>query len=444
MTPGVTLAEVRLWGALVGHVAWDERRDIGVFEYTPEYVASGVELAPLTMPLREGPYDFLSLNRETYRGLPGMLADSLPDKFGHALIDQWLAESQRAPDSFNSVERLLYIGTRGMGALEFQPAIEKQGAGNLSLDIAELVNLSSKVLALREEERTQLNPVASDANVKGIENILAVGTSAGGARAKAIIAWNEETKEVRSGQVDAGDGFSYWLLKFDGVSNNRDKELADPQGYGRIEYAYYRMAVAAGIDMMESRLMHENGRAHFMTRRFDRTDAGQKLHMQTLCALGHFDFNVPGGTSYEQAFLTLEQLGLGMRDKEQLFLRMVFNVLAYNRDDHTKQIAFLMDKAGDWRLSPAYDMTYAYNPVGEFTSGHQMTVNRKRDGITDDDLLAVAERQGLKLSAAKRQLAKVKAVLAQWEGYAAEATVSAEKAKAIATLIADNPVAGPG
>jgi serine/threonine-protein kinase HipA len=387
------------------------------------------------MPLREGPYDFPGLNVETFKGLPGMLADSLPDKFGNALIDQWLAESQRAPESFNAVERLLYIGTRGMGALEFQPAIGKADTQNISLDIEQLVQLSSEVLAAREQEGSLLNPKESDKNVEGIENILAVGTSAGGARAKAIIAWNETTAEVRSGQISAGDGFAYWLLKFDGVSNNKDKELADPKGYGCIEYAYYLMATAAGIDMMESRLLKENGRAHFMTRRFDRTATGQKLFMQSLCALGHFDFNMPGGTSYEQAFLVGEQLGLGMRAKEQLYLRMVFNVLAYNRDDHTKQISFLMDKSGDWSLSPAYDMTYSYNPNGQFTSRHQMTVNRKREDINDEDFLAVAKRQGLKLSSAKRMIDAVRAVLDDWFAYADQATVSAQKSESIGRLI---------
>ena len=431
----MTLGEVRLWGAVIGNVAWDDNRDIGVFEYTSDYLDSGVELAPLKMPLKEGPYDFPSLNRQTFKGLPGMLADSLPDKFGNALIDQWLAESKQDPESFNSVERLLYIGTRGMGALEFQPAIGKIDTQKISLDIQELVKLSSKVLKLREEQSFTLSPYEADENVEGIENILAVGTSAGGARAKAIIAWNETTEQVRSGQISAGDGFTYWLLKFDGVSNNKDKELADPAGYGCIEYAYYLMATATGIEMMESRLMSENGRAHFMTRRFDRTDDGEKLYMQSLCALGHHDFNMPGSTSYEQAFLACERLGLGMKDKEQLFMRMVFNVLAYNRDDHAKQISFLMNKSGEWSLTPAYDMTYAYNPTGNFTSSHQMTVNRKRKDITTEDFLAVAKRQGLKGSSAKRKIEDVRETLANWNEYADKASVSSKKTESIGRLI---------
>lgn len=431
----MTPAEVKLWGATVGYIIWDSARECGLFEYDPSFKLKGIQLAPVHMPLNNEVFAFPGLNEDTYKGLPGLLADSLPDKFGNALIDQWLAETGRTAKSFNPVERLCYVGTRGMGALEFHPVIAKQGEDTVSLDIQELVALSSKVLTQKEEQQFELFPESTHKNIDGLNNILAVGTSAGGARAKAIIAWNETTNNVRSGQIEAGDGYSYWLLKFDGVSNNKDKEIADPQGYGRIEYAYHLMAVAAGIEMTQCRLMEENGRAHFMTKRFDRLEDGQKLHMQSLCALGHHDFNVPGGTSYEQAFLLCNQLGVGMAGKEQLFLRMVFNVLAYNRDDHTKQIAFLMDKRGQWSLSPAYDVTYAYNPEGEFTSQHQMTVNRKRSGINDADFLAVAKRQGLNIAASKRLIGAVKSAIANWHEYAATADVDKRRAKFIASLI---------
>lgn len=432
----MTAAEVRLWGATVGYVAWDNERKIGVFEYAPGFKQTGVQLAPIHMPLGDEIFAFPTLSEDTFKGLPGMLADALPDRFGNALIDQWLAETGRPPETFNPVERLMYVGTRGMGALEFHPVLETSETDAISLDIQELVALSSRVLTLREQQHFDLAADATHENVDGLSKILAVGTSAGGARAKAIIAWNEATNHVRSGQINAGDGYTYWLLKFDGVSNNRDKELADPAGYGRIEYAYHLMAVEAGIEMTECRLMEENGRAHFMTRRFDRSDDGQKLHMQSLCALGHYDFNLPGATSYEQAFLICNALELGMADKEQLFLRMVFNVLAYNRDDHTKQIAFLMDKAGQWRLSPAYDVTYAYNPRGEFTSTHQMTVNRKRSDITDEDFLAVAKRQGLNMASARRLLEKAKSAIALWPDFARSAEVDERKTRLIASLIA--------
>jgi serine/threonine-protein kinase HipA len=431
----MSAVQVKLWGATVGYVVWDTDRECGVFEYDPTFKQTGIELAPMQMPLGDGIFAFPTLNENTFRGLPGMLADSLPDKFGNALIDQWLAETGRTPKSFNPVERLTYVGIRGMGALEFHPVLEDITTKTISLNIQELVELSSKVLTLKEQEQFELDPNASHENIDGLNKILAVGTSAGGARAKAIIAWNESTNHVRSGQIDAGDGYTYWLLKFDGVSNNKDKELADAKGYGRIEYAYHLMAVEAGIEMTQCQLMEENGRAHFMTKRFDRTQDGQKLHMQSLCALGHHDFNVPGATSYEQAFLMCHELDLGMADKEQLFLRMVFNVLAYNRDDHTKQIAFLMDKTGQWRLSPAYDVTYAYNPNGEFTSMHQMTVNRKRENITDDDFLAVAQRQGLNMASAKRLIANTKSAIAKWYSFAETAQVDERKTQLIGNLI---------
>lgn len=431
----MTAAEIKLWGATIGYIVWDTDRECGVFEYDPDFKQTGIQLAPMLMPLGDEIFAFPTLNEDTYKGLPGMLADALPDKFGNALIDQWLAETGRTPTSFNPVERLTYVGTRGMGALEFHPAFEKDTTETLSLNIEELVELSSKVLTLKEDEQFELDPTATHENVDGLSKILAVGTSAGGARAKAIIAWNETTNTVRSGQVDAGDGYTYWLLKFDGVSNNKDKELADPKGYGRIEYAYHLMAVEAGIEMTQCRLMEENDRAHFMTKRFDRTDDGQKLHMQSLCALGHHDFNTPGATSYEQAFLICDELQLGMADKEQLFLRMVFNVLAYNRDDHTKQIAFLMNKDGQWRLSPAYDVTYSYNPRGEFTSTHQMTVNRKRDNITDEDFLAVAQRQGLNSASAKRLIKRVTSAIDNWSSFAKAAQLDERKTTLIGDLI---------
>lgn len=434
----INAGEITLWGATVGFVAWDPEKNAAAFEYDRAFQTMGVELAPMMIPLSDKVYSFPSLNKETYKGLPGMLADSLPDKFGNDVINQWLAETGRTPESFNAVERLMYVGTRGMGALEFQPAINENTNDELSLNIEELVELSSTILTRKEAQQFELKADNAASNVEGLSKILAVGTSAGGARAKAIIAWNEKTNQVRSGQIDAGDGYSYWLLKFDGVTNNKDKELADPKGYGRIEYAYYLMACDSGIKMTQCRLMEEHGRAHFMTKRFDRNDDGQKLHMQTLCALGHHDFNSPGATSYEQAFLICNQLDLGMAAKEQLFLRMVFNVLAYNRDDHAKQISFLMDKSGQWQLSPAYDMTYSFNPNGEFTNNHQMMINRKRKDINDEDFLSVAKRQGLNASASKRLIENVRAAIVQWHDYASTAGVGDRKTTMIGELITGN------
>ncbi|MCY7388593.1 MAG: type II toxin-antitoxin system HipA family toxin, partial [Burkholderiales bacterium] len=372
-----TLAEVRLWGKTIGAVALQDGEDVASFEYDAAFAQSGIEVAPIVMPLSRRVYRFPELSRPTFHGLPGLLADSLPDKFGNALIDAWLASQGRQPDSFNAVERLCYTGARGMGALEFAPAIGPTARQTTHIEVGNLVELASEVLSNRNNLQASF---AAEGKEDALRDILRVGTSAGGARAKAVIAWNPKTNEVRSGQVKAGKGFEYWLLKFDGVSGNKDKELDDPKGYGVIEYAYYLMALQCGIDMNECRLFKENGRSHFMTRRFDRVigdgATGEKLHMQSLSALAHYDFNMAGAYSYEQAFLVMRQLQLPMQAIEQQFRRMAFNIVARNQDDHVKNIAFLMNKSGEWSLSPAFDMTYSFNPTGAWTASHQMSMNR--------------------------------------------------------------------
>jgi serine/threonine-protein kinase HipA len=425
----MTDARVILWGRDIGAVTWLAERDVGVFQYTPEFAASHIEVAPLTMPLSAAPFEFPELPRATFKGLPGLLADSLPDKFGNALIDAWLASQGRTPESFNPVERLCYIGTRGMGALEFQPAI--LGAPNTSrqLEIDALVRLANRVL----DERVGLSgKLRGDDDAKVIEDIIRVGTSAGGARAKAILAWNETTGEFRSGQVPAGEGFTHWLMKFDGVSGNRDREVADPLGYGLIEFAYYRMALAAGIEMMECRLHREGGRAHFMTRRFDRTAKGEKLHAQSLCAMLHFDFNRPDAYSYEQALGVVRRLGMPASDVEQQYRRAVFNVLGRNHDDHVKNIAYLMNKRGEWRLAPAFDVAYSYNPTGAWTSRHQMSVNGKRDDFVLDDLVALARAADIKRTKALAIVEEIDAAIERWPAFAAEAGIDSETVRKIA------------
>ncbi|HNY48395.1 MAG TPA: HipA N-terminal domain-containing protein, partial [Casimicrobium sp.] len=310
------MAEVRLWGRTIGAVSHDEGRDVAAFQYDPAFAKSGIEISPLVMPLSDRVYVFPTLPRGTFHGLPGLLADSLPDKFGNALIDAWLATQGRSADSFGAVERLCYTGSRGMGALEFLPALGPAPRQTTKIAIDSLVQLASDVLTHRSNLQGHFRGADQE---KALRDILKVGTSAGGARAKAVIAWNPSTNEVRSGQIAAGEGFEYWLLKFDGVTGNSDKELDDPAGYGAIEYAYYLMAKAAGIAMSECRLLEENGRRHFMTRRFDRLAGGEKLHMQSLCALAHFDFNQAGAYAYEQALLTIRQLNLPMATVEEQF-----------------------------------------------------------------------------------------------------------------------------
>ena len=338
----MTLAEVQLWGRTIGAVTLEEGNEFAAFQYDPAFAQSGIQVSPITMPLSDRVYVFPELPPKTFHGLPGLLADSLPDRFGNALIDAWLATQGRTPDDFNPVERLCYTGPRGMGALEFVPSIGPKPQPAKKIEIDALVKLASEVLSHRKNLKTTF---ASASRKSALNDILRVGTSAGGARAKAVIAWNRETNEVRSGQIAAGKGFDYWLLKFDGVTGNKDKELEDPKGYGVIEYAYYLMAKAAGVTMSECRLLEEGGRRHFMTRRFDRLDGGEKLHMQSLCALAHFDFNNAGAYSYEQALLVIRQLNLPMEAVEEQFRRMVFNIIARNRDDHVKNIAFLDRKS---------------------------------------------------------------------------------------------------
>lgn len=424
----MTDARVILWGRDIGAVSWLDDREIGVFQYVPEFVDSGIEVAPLMMPLREAPYEFPALPRDAFKGLPGMLADSLPDRYGNLLINAWLAQQGRTPESFNPVERLCYTGARGMGAVEFKPALFGRANQSNELEIAELVGLANKILDERSSFEGWLCG-ADDAKV--IEDIFRVGTSAGGARAKAILAWNEESGEFRSGQVPNDDKFTYWLMKFDGIEGNKDKEIAYPQGYGLIEYAYYHMAVDAGIEMSVCRLHREGGRAHFMTKRFDRTDEGNKLHMQSLSAMMHFDFNQADAYSYEQALQTIRRIDMSVADVKQQFRRAVFNVIARNHDDHVKNIAYLMNKAGQWRLSPAFDIAYSYNPNGAWTSRHQMSVNGKRDGFEINDLLALGKSAAIKPARARDIIDAVVESVRKWPEFADTAGVDIKTAARI-------------
>ena len=423
----MTDASVVLWGRRIGAVSWDAGRGVGVFQYDPRFVRAGIEVSPITMPVREAPYTFPGLGREAFKGLPGLLADALPDRFGNALIDVWLAETGRTDEDFSPVDRLCYIGRRGVGALEFEPGLRRRDRRR-KLEIGQLADLANRAL----EERGRLaGGLGGRDDAVALEDILSVGTSAGGARAKAVLAWNRETGEFRSGQVEAGDGFEDWLLKFDGVAGSQDRELSYPQGYGRIEYAYYLMARATGIEMSECRLHHEGGRSHFMTRRFDRDPRGRKIHMQTFGALRHFDYNVAGVYAYEQVMQTIRALGLGMSVVEEQYRRTVFNIVARNQDDHVKNIAFLMDRSGGWRLSPAYDVAYAYNPQGPWTREHQMSVGGKREGFERADLERFAESSGLRKTIAAGVVDQVVSTVAMWPRFAAEAGVEEQSLRRI-------------
>ena len=390
MVKKIDTATVRLWGEVVGAVSWLDDSAYGVFEYDPAFLKKGLDISPIHMGLEDarngdGIFSFPSLNKQTFLGLPGLLADALPDKFGNSIIDAWLARNGRDVQRFSPVERLCYTGKRGMGALEFSPPIIDKHDKSVPVEVSKLVELTQKIMTQRTDLNVDLGRSEKE-NAEAIIDILRVGTSAGGARAKAVIAMDDQGN-VMSGQARVPKGYDYWILKFDGVT---DIELGDPKGYGRIEYAYHLMAKAAGVEMTECRLLEENGRAHFMTRRFDRVD-GRKIHMQSLCGMAHYDFNRAGAYSYEQAFAVMRKLRLSKADALQQYRRMLFNVIARNQDDHTKNIAFLMGPDGKWRLSPAFDVIYSHNPKGDWTNQNQMSLNGKRDHFTKEDLAAVGE-----------------------------------------------------
>jgi serine/threonine-protein kinase HipA len=417
----ITLADIYLWGQHAGTVAWDENYQAASFEFTPAFASGQLDISPLMMPVRQRQiYQFPSLNKDTFIGLPGLLADALPDAFGKALLDKWLTSVGRT--FANPVERLCYQGKRSMGALEFVPAQDNYLEQGTKLEIDSLVEVAREVL----DEKNKLDVNVNEDTKEAIANIIRVGTSAGGQRAKAVIAYNENTGEVRSGQIDVPDGFSHWLLKLDGVTN---AELGDPKHYGQIEYVYYLMARAAGINMTECRLLEENGRAHFMTQRFDRLNGNEKVHMQTLCGIAHYDYKMLHAYSYEQAFQVMRRLRLPYSQAEEMFRRMVFNVIARNQDDHTKNISFLMDKSGRWSLSPAYDMSWSYNPKGAWTAKHQMSINGKWDDITRADFLTLAKNVNIKQADAI--IEQVKDGVSKWRTFATQYSIPYEMVKAI-------------
>ncbi|MFN5226939.1 MAG: type II toxin-antitoxin system HipA family toxin [Bacteroidota bacterium] len=427
-------AFVHIWGTMVGAVAWDNSTGLATFEYDSGFKNKNWDLSPLKMPLQatKNIFNLPELKPEfnspidTFKGLPGLLADVLPDKYGNQLINRWLAQNGRVPNSMNPVEMLCFIGTRGMGALEFEPAALKESKRTFSIEIDSLVDIAQKMLSNKSSFTTNLKKEDEQAIIE----ILKVGTSAGGARPKAVIAYNERTGEVRSGQTNAPKGFEHWLLKLDGVS---DVQLGASTGYGRVEMAYYNMAIACGIDMMTSRLLEENGRAHFMTKRFDREDGDIKHHIQTLCAIQHFDYNAVSSFSYEQLFQTMRELKLSYPEAEQMFRRMVFNAIARNCDDHTKNFAFRLKKNGQWELAPAYDICHAYKPDHQWVSQHSLSMNGKRKGISKNDLLVIGK--SIRCKQASIIIEEIESVIMNWKKFANEVGVSGKLRDAIDTTI---------
>jgi serine/threonine-protein kinase HipA len=417
----VERVEVYLWDELAGAVALDESFGFYAFNWSPALRASGVEPSPFAMPTTNpGPFVFTDLPEATYKRLPAMLSDALPDDFGNALIDAWMADQGIAPEAVTPLDRLAYMNSRSMGALTFRPSRGSHARTPTAIQMSDLV----------EEARRAVHGTAGDDDAAraALRSIIDVGTSAGGARAKAVIAWNPVTQEILSGQLDAPDGFEHWLLKFDGIREG-DRYPGESQPYGRIEYAYHLMAVQAGIQMSPCRLLEENGRAHFMTQRFDRAAGNVRHHMQTLCAMRHLDYRKKGTNAYSQLFAVIRDLDMPYEDREEAFRRMVFNVMARNCDDHTKNFSFRMRRGHPWELAPAYDVTFAHNPTGEWTSEHLMSVNGKYRDITADDFYVEADRYAI--GSARRVIREVADAVASWKEFAGKAGVPEEEVERI-------------
>ena len=426
----VTTAYINIWNKRLGAIAWDANNGLASFEYELSFLTNNWDISPLKMPIdgaERRVFSFPELrSTTTFKGLPGLLADVLPDKYGSSLINAWLASNGRPSDSMNPVELLCFIGSRGMGALEFEPVLPKTNSGATKIELSSLIQIAQEILTGRQQFKTNLT--ADEA--KALSDILKIGTSAGGARAKAVIAFNTDTNEIRSGQAEAPKGFTHWLIKFDGVT---DKQLGTSTGYGRVEMAYHLMAKEAAIEMTECKLLEENDRAHFMTKRFDREPGRGKLHVQSFCAMAHYDFNEITSFSYEQLFETMRSMLLPYTDAEQLYRRMVFNVMARNCDDHTKNFSFIMDKTGQWKLAPAFDVCYSYRPGSTWVSQHSMSINGKRQNITRDDLLQVAKKMNIKKADAI--INQVHAAVSKWDACANETSVTKDLKEAIAKTL---------
>lgn len=428
-----TTAEIYLWGTRIGIIHQDLDRPYASFEYDRDFRQSGIQVSPIMMPLSDIVYEFPSLSGEPFFGMPGLVADSLPDTFGNKVIEQWLVKQGRSIKEFSAIDRLCYTGKRGMGALEYVPASSEIGDINENINVSDMVKFASDIL-------TQRNSVTLNAQeALTYSQLVQVGSSAGGARAKALIAWNEKTNEIKSGQLNLDKDYDYWLMKFDNVSNNGDHGLEDVPEYTLIEFAYYKMALEAGVQMNECRLYSNNGEHHFMTKRFDRV-AGKKIHMQSLGAIAHITYKEPRICSYEMAAAYMREMKLPMIDIEQFYRRMVFNCIAVNQDDHVKNISFLMNRRGEWRLSPAYDVTYSYDVTNKWLSAHQMTINGKKSNITLNDLLEAGKKMGLRKKKCLDIISKVSFVVSNFEKYADNAQIREKTYVSINKILDRNKV----
>ena len=428
-----TTAEVYLWGTRVGIIHQEFDKPYAAFEYDSDFLKSEIQISPIMMPLSNNVYEFPLLSGEPFFGMPGLVVDSLPDDFGNKVIEQWLASQGKSLRDFTAIDRLCYTGKRGMGALEYVPASSEIGDIDENLNVSQMVKFASDVLNQRE------SIVLNAQEALTYSQLVQVGSSAGGARAKALIAWNEKTNEIRSGQLNPDKDFDYWLMKFDNVSQNGDHGLEDIPEYTLIEYAYYKMALDAGIEMNECRIYSKDGENHFMTKRFDRA-SGKKIHMQSLGAMAHISYKEPGLCSYEMAAQYMRELNLSMKEIEQFFSRMVFNCIAVNQDDHVKNISFLMNRRGEWSLSPAYDITFSYNPTNKWLRAHQMTINKKNNNIQLRDMLEVGDKMGIRKNKCMEIITNINKIVANFEQYAAEVNIREKTYADIKKVLAQNKV----
>lgn len=416
----------------IGALSFDSSTGLGAFEYSTKFIKKGIQLSPLKMPLSKHIYRFPQLNYQTFKGLPGLIADSLPDDFGNAVMNAWVASQGKSTDSITPLQRLQYTGKRGMGALEYIPATKLHNNNTKTdIQIESLVAIAQEVLDLRSNFNVELSRNHQEDSASMME-LLSVGMSAGGARPKAVLAFNHDFTQVRSGQSDIPDSFTHYLMKFDGVSehNTNQETFGDPLGYGAMEYVYHVMATQCGVDMMPCHLLDEGARRHFITQRFDRI-GNQKVHVQTLNGLAHVDYKNPGSFSYAELFSIARDLRLPADDAFQLLKRMAFNIIARNHDDHSKNFAFML-KDNKWILAPAYDLAYSYKPGSKWVNSHWMSLNGKRDDFTREDFYSL-----IKLSPAfsKQKIDNIidetLDVVSKWKKLAKEWDVPAELADEI-------------
>lgn len=425
--------DVFLWGTKIGMLDYEPgQTEIATFEYDENFIKVGIELSPINVSTQNKIYNFDNISFNTFHGLPGFIADSLPDKFGNQLIDQYFTQKGKNNNEITALDRLLYIGDRGLGALEYRPSIDFNNSQDTKLDLRSLSELAELVLNKKDILKSNLNNADKESALK----LLKVGSSAGGARSKALVALDSEGN-IYDGTINhANIKCKYYLLKFDN-DNNSDRDNKDPKGMTKIEYIYSLFAKKCDIDTPITDYIEDGDDFHFLIERFDRINKGNKLdklHYVSWCGMAHAHRDITGAYSYEQLVLTARNIGLGQDTAKEIFKRAVFNIVGKNQDDHTKNFGFLMDRQGNWRLSPSFDMTYSYDPLGKWTKNHQINLNGKQNSFTKEDIITFGKYCGLNKNKSLDILNKTIYIFKKFEEYADKYNVS-DKLK---TMILNN------